>query len=176
MASPDTIVLIGPMGAGKTSVGRRVAKQLRVPFTDTDAVLAREQGPIPDLFAQHGEDGFRRLERDAVRAALASGGVVSLGGGAVLHPETRADLARARVVLLTVAPEAVAGRIRGSSRPLLQGEDALARWRDIYAARRPVYEELADITFDTSRGPLQSVVDAVARWARSTTPTGSSTP
>ncbi|QEW03129.1 shikimate kinase [Microbacterium lushaniae] len=175
MPASDTIALIGPMGAGKSSVGRRVAKQLGVTFTDTDAILARTHGPIPDLFAAHGEEGFRRLERDAVREALQGGGVVSLGGGAVLHPDTRADLAPVRVVLLTVDPAVVAGRIRGGSRPLLAGEDGMTRWTEIFQARLPIYEALADVTFDTSRGPLRAVVDAVAHWARASAPTGSST-
>ncbi|MBN9214274.1 MAG: shikimate kinase [Microbacterium sp. SCN 70-200] len=160
------IVLIGPMGAGKTSIGRRVAKALGVPFSDTDAAVVREHGTIEDLFDTHGEAHFRELERQAVAAGLAGGGVVSLGGGAVLHPETRSALGAHRVVLLTVAPENVESRIRGSRRPLLQDEDPIARWHEIYAARKPVYEELADITFDTSGGPLQEVVDAIVQWAR----------
>lgn len=175
MAHAETIALIGPMGAGKSSIGRRVARQLGVPFTDTDGVLARTHGPIPELFAEHGEEGFRRLERDAVRDALAAGGVVSLGGGAVLDPGTRADLAGCRVVFLTVEPAVVIRRIRDGSRPLLAGDDALARWTEIFSTRRPLYESLADATFDTSRGPLQAIVDAVAAWARGSAPTGTST-
>ncbi len=166
MDSPDALVLIGPMGAGKTSIGRRVAKRLDVPFADTDAMIARVHGPIPAVFAERGEEAFRVLERAAVSEALAAGGVVSLGGGAVLHPDTRTDLARHRVVLLTVAPAVVATRLRGSSRPLLQTEDAMGRWQEILAARLPLYREVADATFDTSRGPLSAVVEAVARWAR----------
>ncbi|MBF4560933.1 shikimate kinase [Microbacterium sp. VKM Ac-2870] len=158
------IVLIGPMGAGKTSVGKRVAKRLALPFTDSDAVITREHGPITEIFARQGEESFRELERRAVSAALATGGVVALGGGAVLHPETQTDLAAHRVVLLTVAPQNVAARIRGGARPLLQEGDAVARWHEIFAQRRPVYERLADITFDTSAGPLQDVVEALATW------------
>ena len=166
MTSPsDPIVLIGPMGAGKTSVGRRVAKTLGRPFFDTDIAIVREHGPIPELFAQQGEAHFRALERAAVREGLATGGVVSLGGGAVLDADTRADLAEHRVVLLTVAPRVVAGRVRESARPLLQGEDPMARWTEIYEQRRPVYEELADLTIDTSSGPLQLVVDEIVAWA-----------
>ena len=67
--SARAIVLIGPMGAGKTSVGRRVARALEVPFADTDKIVARDHGPIPDLFERHGEEHFRALERDAVAEA-----------------------------------------------------------------------------------------------------------
>ena len=169
-SSTEAIVLVGPMGAGKTSIGRRTAKALGVPFTDTDATIARAHGAIPQLFADHGEDHFRRLEREAVRAALETGGVISLGGGAVLDPDTRADLAAHRVVLLTVHPRIVAARLRDDSRPLLAGTDAMARWEDIYAARRPLYDEVADLEIDTSTGPLQAVVDAIVAWARPATP------
>jgi len=164
----DAVVLIGPMGAGKTSIGRRVAKTLTRPFFDTDIAVVREHGPIEQLFTSHGEAHFRALEREAVREGLKSHGVVSLGGGAVLHPDTRADLRAHRVVLLTVDPAVVAGRVRESARPLLQGEDPMARWAQIFEERRPVYEELADLTIDTSNGPLQLVVDAIVEWTRAT--------
>lgn len=162
------IVLIGPMGAGKTSVGRRVAKALGVSFYDSDAAIVREHGPIDELFRVHGEPHFRELERDAVAAGLAQGGVVALGGGAVLDAETQRALASHRVAHLTVSERTIASRIRGGRRPLLSGEDPLARWREIAAARRDTYERLADATFDTSSGPLQDVVDAVVQWARDT--------
>ena len=160
------IVLIGPMGAGKTSIGRRVARSLGLAFTDTDKVVVRDHGPIPALFETHGESHFRALERAAVVDALAGGGVVALGGGAVLDADTRADLADHRVVLLTVAPHIVASRIGGSDRPLLAGEDPLARWSRIYAERRPVYESVADVAFDTSSGPLAGVVAQIVDWIR----------
>jgi shikimate kinase len=164
----DAVVLIGPMGAGKTSIGRRVAKATGRTFFDTDIAVTRVHGPIEQIFAEHGEPHFRGLERDAVRDGLATRGIVSLGGGAVLDPDTRTALAVHRVALLTVEPRVVAGRIKDSARPLLQGEDALARWTAIYEARRPVYESLADATFDTSSGPLQDVVDTIAQWVRRT--------
>lgn len=160
------IVLIGPMGAGKTSVGRRVAKTLGTSFYDSDAAVVREHGPVEEIFATYGEDHFRDLERDAVAIGLAQGGVVALGGGAVLHADTRAALRAHRVVLLTVAPATIESRIRGTRRPLLQAEDPIARWQEIYAARRPVYDDLADVTFNTSSGPLQGVVDAIVAWVR----------
>ena len=160
------LVLIGPMGAGKTSIGRRVARALRRPFFDTDIAVVRAHGPIERIFAEHGEPHFRALEREAVIRGLATGGVVSLGGGAVMDPATRSDLEAHRVVLLTVEPRVVAGRIRDTARPLLQDDDALTRWEQIMTARRPVYDEVADATFDTSSGPLQAVVDAIVQWAR----------
>lgn len=160
------LVLIGPMGAGKSSVGRRVAKALGESFYDSDTAVVRAHGPIDRIFAEHGEPHFRSLERDAVRAGLDAGGVVALGGGAVLDPDTQSALAAHRVVLLTVAPHVVASRIRGTSRPLLQDGDAAQRWSEVYASRQALYERLADVTFDTSRGPLQDVVDAIVSWAR----------
>lgn len=160
------VVLIGPMGAGKTSIGRKAARALGVPFFDSDIQVVRAHGPIEQIFATQGEEHFRRLEREAVVEALATPGVVSLGGGAVLDERTREDLTAHRVALLTVEPHVVAGRIRDTARPLLQSEDALARWSEIYAARLPIYRELADATFDTSSGPLQHVVEAVTAWVR----------
>jgi shikimate kinase len=166
MSAPGrALVLIGPMGAGKTSIGRRVARTLQRPFFDTDIAVVRAHGPIEQIFAEHGEPYFRALEREAVVRGLATGGVVSLGGGAVLDPQTRADLAAHRVVLLTVEPRVVAGRIPHTTPPHQQDEDALARWEQIMTARRPIYEEVADATFDTSHGPLQAVVDGIVEWA-----------
>ena len=156
----STIALIGPMGAGKTSIGRRVARRLGVRFTDTDAVVVREHGPIADLFASAGEPGFRALERDAVAAALEAGGVVSLGGGAVLDPATRADLGRCTVVLLTVSERAVSDRLRGARRPLLA--DDPGAWQRILTERLPLYEALADVRSDTSHRPMTGVATELA--------------
>ncbi|TQJ32181.1 shikimate kinase [Microbacterium sp. SLBN-146] len=164
----DAVVLIGPMGAGKTSIGKRVAKTLGRTFYDSDVAITRAHGPIETIFAEQGEPHFRALERDAVRAGLATGGIVSLGGGAVTDAETRAALRDQRVVLLTVEPRVVAGRVLGSARPLLAGDGGLERWKAIYAERRPLYEELADVTFDTSSGPLAHVVENVVAWVRDT--------
>lgn len=170
----SAIVLVGPMGAGKTSIGKRVAKVLEVGFIDTDAAVVRTHGAISDIFALHGEARFRELERDAVAHALAQGGVVSLGGGSVLDPDTRADLRAHRVALLTVSPAIVAGRIGGGHRPLLsdEGEDPVARWHRILEERMPLYTEVADATFDTSHGPLSDVVDQIVAWARTSAPKG----
>ncbi|WP_417562557.1 shikimate kinase [Microbacterium sp.] len=160
------VVLIGPMGAGKTSIGRKAARELRVPFFDTDVAVTRAHGPIPEIFAQQGEARFRELERAAVREGLQTGGIVALGGGAILDADTRADLRRHPVVLLTVDARTVAGRLHATTRPLLQGDDALSRWRAVAAERGPVYDDLADVTFDTSTGHIKDIVTRVTDWVR----------
>jgi shikimate kinase len=169
MSTPEqlTVVLVGPMGAGKTSVGRQVAKRLGVRFIDTDKRIAAEHGPIPQLFESRGEAHFRELEQAAVAAALDVGGVISVGGGAVSSEATRALLRQHPVVFLAVSPEAVADRIRSGGRPLLAGDDdPLERWNEIYEQRRGWYEEVADAIFDTSRRPMQRIADEVAAWRR----------
>ncbi|MGN6326083.1 shikimate kinase [Pseudolysinimonas sp.] len=158
------LVLIGPMGAGKSRIGKRIAKLLDVPFVDTDRVIVAEHGPIAVIFAEHGETRFRELERAAVAEALQGDGVVALGGGAVLDPATQADLADQRVVLLTVSAEAVAPRIAGGARPLVAG--GIDDWVRIRDARMPIYERLADIAFDTSSRPATTIAEEVAAWTR----------
>lgn len=169
MSTPEAlnVVLVGPMGAGKTSIGRKVAKMLGVTFTDTDRLIVREHGPIPELFVKHGERYFRELESEAVREALAEGGVVSLGGGAVTSAHTRQLLNQHPVVFLAVTPEAVADRLRNGARPLLAGDDdPLTRWTEIYEQRRAWYEEVAKVTFDTSRRPMHRIAEEVAAWRK----------
>ncbi len=160
------LVLVGPMAAGKTSIGRRVARSLGVPFIDTDKRIVAEHGPIPTLFAEHGEDRFRELEHDAVAAALREGGVVSLGGGAVTRRGTRELLRAHHVVFLTVSPAAVADRILGGGRPLLDADDPVARWTEIFEERRAWYDEVAGVTFDTSRRPMQRIAEDIVAWRR----------
>lgn len=155
------------MGAGKSSVGKKTAKLLGRTFVDTDAIVVREHGPIAKIFVEQGEARFRELEGRAVAEALASGGVVALGGGAVMSPQTRALLRDHDVVLLTVSARIVASRIAMGGRPLLDGdEDPLARWSRIRDERMPVYDEVADVTFDTSSGRIQAVVEDIAEWAK----------
>lgn len=166
MGRPERpIVVIGPMGAGKTSVGKKLAKALGRAFVDTDRVFVRQHGPIAAFFEQYGEDRFREVERDIVAESLATASVISLGGGAVLHPDTRVRLHDVDVVLLSVTPEAVASRIAGSDRPLLH-HDGLTAWKQIAERRAPVYASLADLTVDTSNRPLSHVVDDIVRWVR----------
>jgi shikimate kinase len=163
------LVVIGPPGAGKTTVGRLVAERLGVPFVDTDAVVeARSGRRIPDIFLEDGEPSFRDLERAAVVDVLASAdGVVSLGGGAVLDPRTEADLARQRVVFLDVGIADAARRVGfGQHRPLL-GINPRAQWTKLMADRRAVYERIAGFVVDTAGREAEQVADDVVHRLRS---------
>jgi shikimate kinase len=158
------LVLIGPMGSGKSRIGKRIAKLLEVEFTDTDTVIVAEHGPITTIFEEHGEPHFRAVERQVVADALGRAGVVSLGGGAVLDEATQADLEQQRVVLFTVTPEAVAPRLANEKRPLVK--NGLEDWLRIRDERMPLYERLADATFDTSARPTSIIAEEVAAWVR----------
>lgn len=159
------VVLIGPPGAGKSTVGRLTAERLGVGFRDTDADVERTTGKrIAEVFIDDGEARFRELERAAVAAALREhDGVLSLGGGAVLAPETRALLASQRVVLLDVDLGSAAKRVGlNRDRPVL-ALNPRATLAVLLEQRRPLYREVATHVVDTSRTPARAVVDAVLR-------------
>ncbi|WP_341783099.1 shikimate kinase [Leucobacter weissii] len=164
---PETaVVLVGPMAAGKTSLGRRLAKDLGIPFVDTDAVFVRDHGAIAEFFAAHGEAEFRRIEAEIVAAELARPGsrIVALGGGAVLAASTRAALRAHPVVLLMTTQEAVLRTANLARRPLLRDDpDA---WGRILEERRPLYEEVADVTFRTDRTTKDQLARRVSGWIR----------
>ena len=154
------IVLVGPMGAGKSRVGQRLAASADAPFVDTDTRIAERYGPIDQIFEREGEEYFRIVEREIVADALREEAVISLGGGAVLHPDTRDDLSGLPVVWLKVSPEAVASRLAGGSRPLI-AEGGLARWTAIMEERAPVYAALSDLDIDTSRRSVARIVEDI---------------
>lgn len=154
------IVLIGPMGAGKSRVGHRLAASVGAPFVDSDARIVERYGPIEEIFAREGEEYFRIVEREIVADALREEAVIALGGGAVLHPDTRDDLASLPVVWLRVSAEAVAPRLAGSTRPLLAA-GGMAAWSAIQEARTPIYESVADFDIDTSRRSVARIVDDI---------------
>jgi shikimate kinase len=159
------LVVIGAPGAGKTRVGKRVARILGVPFVDTDRRVVQRHGPIAQMFHANGESHFRRMERLEVARALAEHGVVSLGGGAILDPATQADLAHLRVALMTVSADAVQSRI-GTKRPLL-ADGGIAAWERLVEARREIYERLATRSFDSSSRPIDGIAAEMADWVRS---------
>ncbi len=163
------LVLIGSPGAGKSTVGRRVAEALGVPFTDSDALVESAAGmSVPDIFVTAGEEEFRRLEAIAVATALdESTGVVSLGGGAILSPDTRARLAGHRVVWLKVSVADAAKRVgMNTARPLLLG-NVRGTLSTLLDQRNPLYEEVASDVVDTTGHSQREVVAEVLQVMKS---------
>jgi shikimate kinase len=156
------LVLIGPPGAGKSTIGALVAQRLGVPFSDTDDMVVEAAGrSVSDIFVVDGEPAFRELERAAVVQSLQRHGVVSLGGGAVMDPRTQADLAGHPVVFLDVRIADAAGRVGfNASRPLLS-VNPRAQWTMLMDQRRPVYERVARARVDTAGRTPDDIADEV---------------
>ena len=157
------VVLIGPPGAGKTTVGELLAGRHGVAFRDTDRDIERTAGStISDIFVNEGEAAFRTMERAAVREALTGhDGVLALGGGAVLADETRELLAGQRVVFLDVGLTAAVERVGlNRSRPLL-AVNPRAELARMLAERRPLYEQVATLVIDTNGRSPADVADEI---------------
>ncbi|MFZ4155447.1 shikimate kinase [Streptomyces pseudogriseolus] len=157
------IVLTGPMGVGKSTVGQLLAGRLGVGFRDTDDdIVAAEGRAVSDIFVEDGEPAFRALEKEAVRQALAThDGVLALGGGAILDPDTRALLTGERVVYLSMdVEEAVRRTGLGAARPLL-AVNPRKQWRELMEARRHLYEETATAVVPTDGRTPEEVTEAV---------------
>jgi shikimate kinase len=158
-ASAETIVLIGPMGVGKTTIGRKLARALKVPFVDTDNIITDEHGPIPEIFEERGEPEFRRLEEKAVEKAISQIGVVATGGGAVISSATRKRLKAVTVIYLSTDGKHIASRLKQGSRPLIQ--NGVEDWKRIYEERKPVYEAAADFVINTSGQPISVSIQEI---------------
>jgi shikimate kinase len=159
------VVLIGPMGAGKSTVGAILARRWGVDLRDTDADIERAEGkPISEIFFDDGEPHFRALERAAVAAALAEhAGVLSLGGGAVMAPETRGIIAGHRVVFLDVGLSQASSRVGlGGTRPMLLG-NVRGQLKALMDERRPLYEEVTMATVNTDDLDAEAVADLVEK-------------
>jgi shikimate kinase len=157
------IVLIGPMGSGKTTVGGLVAERLGTAVRDTDHDVEATAGrEISEIFVDDGEAVFRALERAAVAEALAThDGVLALGGGAVLDPESRDLLAGHDVVFLRVGLSDAVKRVGlGTSRPLLLG-NVRGRIKTLLDERTPVYESVATLTVETDGREPQEIADEI---------------
>ena len=163
---PKTIVMVGLMGVGKSSVGRRVASRLGLPFVDADAEIEAAAGcSISDLFARYGEPAFRAGERRVMRRLL--GGprsVIATGGGAFIDPETRALIAEQAIsVWLRADLDLLTKRVTGRDhRPLLQGSDPRTILSGLMETRNPIYAE-ADLAVDSLDQPTDVTVTAVLR-------------
>nr|WP_278000439.1 MULTISPECIES: shikimate kinase [Streptomyces] len=160
MTAVTAIVLVGPMGVGKSTVGRLLAERLGAGYRDTDDDIVAEQGrTIAEIFVDEGESAFRAMEKAAVRKALAEhDGILALGGGAILDPDTRALLAGARVVYLSMdVEEAVKRTGLNTARPLL-AVNPRKQWRELMEARRALYEEVATAVVATDGRTPEEVV------------------
>jgi shikimate kinase len=159
------VVLVGPMGAGKSTVGALLAQRMGVRLRDTDDDIVASTGrEIGEIFVDEGEPRFRELERSAVRTALGEHtGVLALGGGAVLSPETRDLLQGHTVVFLDVGLADAVRRVGlGTSRPLLLG-NVRGRLKGLLDERHHLYREVATVTVDTSGRTPEDVVDEIAK-------------
>jgi shikimate kinase len=160
--------LVGMMGAGKSTVGRGLARRLGRHFVDTDLEVERSAGAsVAEIFAREGEPAFRRREREAIERVGGEGAVVALGGGAIQQPGAREHLAgTGTVVYLRARPETLLARVGDpDSRPLLAGlppARRLERLRELLAERRAAYES-ASIVLDTDAIAAGEVVEALAQ-------------
>jgi XRE family transcriptional regulator, aerobic/anaerobic benzoate catabolism transcriptional regulator len=170
-AAVPVIALLGLRGAGKSTIGRRLARRLRVPFVELDRRVEEAAGmSLPELFALHGESYYRRLEREALERVLADGRplVLATGGGLPASPETYALLrGKALTVWLRAAPEDHWNRVvqQGDRRPMADHPEAMAELRRLLAAREPLYAE-ASATVDTSRLGVEGTTRAVEKLLR----------
>lgn len=174
MSLPKRIVLVGPMGAGKSTIGRMLARELGYRFLDSDRIIEERCGAnIPWIFDVEGEDGFRQRET-AILAELSESPqtVLATGGGAVMREENHALLKRDAVVvyLKTSIEQQVERTRRDRNRPLLQNDDPEAVLRNLFAVRDPIYTELADVVMFTDRKSPRLVVRQLVNRINPRTP------
>jgi shikimate kinase len=165
---PPRFILIGPPGAGKSTIGAMLARRLEISFVDTDKKIATRAGKsISDIFVDDGESAFRAVEKVVVAEELQKDvGVLALGGGAILDAQTQqvielVKVGGSRVVFLDVSIASAAPRIGfNRNRPLLLGNPR-AQWLSLMQARRPIYESLADLVVDTSDQQAEQSVEVI---------------
>jgi len=167
MLAKSNLFLVGPMGSGKSAVGKQLARLLRLPFYDCDTEIERRTGvDIPFIFEKEGEAGFRQREHETMEILTARQHIVlATGGGAVLLPENRRILAeRGVVVYLKTSVTQQAERVRqGRGRPLLSNVDPAIRLGELMRIRDPLYTEVADITVCTDNRKVRSVAEDIIR-------------
>jgi shikimate kinase len=147
------------MGVGKTTIGKKLAKRLEVPFVDTDVLITNAHGEIPEIFENQGEAIFRTYEEKALKDALTANQVVATGGGAVLSGENQRALETATVIYLSTNGLHMRARLSNGNRPLLK--NGMTDWKEIYETRKPLYERLATFEIDTSAAGLGKIIDTI---------------
>jgi len=176
---PGNVFLVGPMGAGKTTIGRQLARLLKCNFLDSDREIEQRTGVnIPLIFELEGEPGFRARERGVIdELTQLPDTVLATGGGAILDPDNRAHLAeRGTVVYLeTSVAQQLARTGRDRNRPLLQTEDPKRRLEELLSIRDPLYREIADIIVLTDGRTAKDVVNQILRQIRPSRPKRSRT-
>lgn len=174
MSLPERVVLVGPMGAGKSTIGRMLAKELGYRFLDSDRIIEERCGAnIPWIFDVEGEDGFRQRETAMLdELSEAQGTVLATGGGAVMRPENHALLRKNAVViyLKTSIEQQVERTRKDRNRPLLQNDDPEGVLRRLFAVRDPLYTKLADIVMFTDRKSPRLVVRQLVNRINPKTP------
>lgn len=166
-ARGNNVFLIGPMGSGKTAVGKQLARLLHLHFYDSDAEIELRTGvDIPYIFEKEGEDGFREREREVIDSlTLLQDVIIATGGGAVLLPQNREHLAnRGRVVYLQTGIEQQLERTRhGRQRPLLYTDNPEDKLRELMTHRGPLYESIATVVVSTDGRQVRAVADEVVQ-------------
>jgi shikimate kinase len=158
------LVLVGPMGVGKTTVGKKLAKELSTTFVDTDKLISSEHGSISSVFERLGEPGFREIESAILARCLEGSGVVATGGGVVTTESNRKLLRSHSVIYLSTNGKQIESRISARNRPLLGvGVDS---WSKIYESRKPLYLQVATHEVDTSGKSLASIVSEISELVR----------
>lgn len=162
MKTPGSLFLTGPMGAGKSTIGRQLARQLRLEFRDSDHEIEQRTGvDIPLIFEIEGEAGFRKREKAVIDELTRQPGIVlATGGGAILDPDNRKHLTeRGRVIYLhTSVNQQLKRTSRDRNRPLLQTEDPRQRLTELMEVREPLYREIADLVINTDGKHVRDVV------------------
>lgn len=157
----EVVVLIGPMGSGKTTFGKKLAKELELQFIDTDKKISALHGPITSLFQKIGEPAFRDLETSALRIALGEGGIIATGGGVIMSETNQKMLKGFYVVFLDTKAEHVIGKISVAKRPLLK--DNPEKWQEIYNDRIDLYRAAADSTIFTGGRSVKAVMNELRK-------------
>ena len=167
MNTPGSIFLTGPMGAGKSTIGRQLAKQLSMSFHDSDHEIEQRTGvDIPLIFELEGEAGFRKREAEVIDTLTRLPGIVlATGGGAILDPENRTRLAsRGKVIYLHTSVDQQLSRTRHDhNRPLLQTPDPRTTLEELLAIRDPLYRDVADLVIETDGMHVRDVVRKIVK-------------